>query len=63
MFPLARVRNSRILFQSNVCNLFCLDFAAFRIIGVYVIAKCPQGESSLYVLRVKSSRKLSLFLS
>ena len=42
---------------------FAWDLAAVRIIGVYVIAKCPQGESSLYVLRVKTSRKLSLFLS
>jgi len=43
---LARVRNSGSLFQSNVCNLFLPgNLAAVRIIGVSVIAGCPQGES------------------
>ena len=45
---LARVRNSESLFQSNVCNIFLdRDLAAVRIIGVSVIAGCPQGESWL----------------
>ena len=42
---LARVRDSGSLFQSNVCNIFAGDLAAVRIIGVSVIAGCPQGES------------------
>ena len=43
---LARVRNSGSLFQSNVCNLFLAGIlATVRIIGVSVIAGCPQGKS------------------
>ena len=48
---LARVRNSGSLFQSNVCTqyfIFARDLVAVRIIGVSVIAGCPQGESQLY---------------
>ena len=46
---IARVRRSSgNLFQSNVCNLFFAgDLAAVRIIGVSVIARCPQDESLL----------------
>ena len=42
---IARVRNSGSLYQSNACNLF---LPVLRIIGVSVIAGCPQGESWLY---------------
>ena len=43
---LARVRNSKSLFQSNFRNLFfSWDLAAVRFIGVSVKARCPQGES------------------
>ena len=45
---LARVRNSGSSFQSNVCNLLLPGLAAVCIIGVSVIAGCPQGESWLY---------------
>ena len=46
MSSLARVRNSGSLFQSNVCNLFLPRIlAAVIIMGVSVIAECPQGES------------------
>ena len=48
MSSLVRVRNGWSLFQSNVCNLFLPgDFAAVHVIGVSVIAGCPQGESWL----------------
>ena len=40
---LASIRNSGSLFHSNICNSFLLG-----IIGVSVIAGCPQGESWLY---------------
>ena len=43
-----RVRISGSLFQSNICNSFLhWDLAVVRIIGVFVIAVCPQGESWL----------------
>ena len=47
MSSLARVCNSGSLFQRNVCNLFFFsgDLAAVLIMGVSVIAGCPQGES------------------
>ena len=48
---LGRVRNSRSLCQSNVCTqyfIFAWDLVAVRIIGVSVIAGCPQAESQLY---------------
>ena len=46
MFVIARVLNGGNLSRSNVCNLFFAgDLAAVRIIGVSVIARCPQGES------------------
>ena len=41
----ARARNSESLFQSILCNFFTGDLAAVRIIGVSIIAGCPQGES------------------
>ena len=39
MSLIARVHNSRNLFQSNVCNLFSFagDLVAARIIGMFVI--------------------------
>ena len=49
---LARVRNSESLFQSIICNFFTGDLAAVRIIGVSIIAGCPQGESWLWLLTV-----------
>ena len=42
---LARVRKSESLFQSILCNFFTGDLVAVRIIGVSIIAGCPQGES------------------
>ena len=45
---LARVRNSGSSFQSNVCNLLLPGLAVVCIIGVSVMAGCPQGESWLY---------------
>ena len=46
MSSLASVRNNESLFQSNVCDIiFGWDLAVVRIIGVSVIAGCPQGES------------------
>ena len=41
---LAGVRNCGSLFQSNI-SFFAGELAAVRIIGVSVIAGCPQGES------------------
>ena len=46
---LARVRNSGSLFQPNICTFFAWGLAAVRIIVVSVIARCPQGESWLYL--------------
>ena len=41
-----RVRNNRRLFQSSVYEKNSVgDFAAVRISGVSIIARCPQGES------------------
>ena len=48
----ARARNSESLFQSILCNFFTGDLAAVRIIGVSIIAGCPQGESWLWLLTV-----------
>ena len=48
---LGRVRNSRSLRQSNVCTqyfIFAWDLVAVRIIGVSVIAGCPEAERQLY---------------
>ena len=41
---IARVHNSGNLFQSNACYLF---LPGVRIIGVSVVARCPQGEKIL----------------
>ena len=58
---LARVRNSRSLFQWNVCNfLFAGDLATVRFIGVSVIAGCPQAESWLYKFSPLTSRSRRL---
>ena len=35
-------------FSQTSVIIFACDLAAFRIIGVSVIAGCPQGESGLY---------------
>ena len=39
-FSLARVRDSRSLFQSDVCNLF---LRGIKLLSV--LSGCPQGES------------------
>ena len=47
----ALIRGSALIrintvFKLNVCNFFfSWDLAAVRVIGVSVIARCPQGES------------------
>ena len=33
-------------------SIFAGDLAAVRIIGVSVIERCPQGESSLYFYKI-----------
>ena len=46
VYLMATVHNNGNLFQSNVCHLFLPgNLAAVRIIGVSVIARCPQDES------------------
>ena len=46
MSSLARVCNGGSLYHLNICHLiFAWDLAAIRIIGVSVIAGCPQCES------------------
>ena len=59
MSSLARlIRNGESLCQTNVCNIFFAgDLAAVRIIGVSVIAGCPQGESRTVINSVINGGK------
>ena len=47
---LARVRNSGILFQSNVFLFLPRFLATVGFIGVSIIAGCPQGETEWTVM-------------
>ena len=46
---LAGVRNCGSLFQSNI-SFFAGELAAVRIIGVSVLAGCPQGENFSFII-------------
>ena len=51
-----------IYFSQTSVFIFAGDLAAVRIIGVSVIATCPQGESWLYCQRLFSGVVLYPFV-